>query len=223
MISEQAWADAECLWGFHRMGHRVKPCSVVLGLGDHDVGMADVAAELYLAGMVPLIVFTGATGTTSRSRMPFGEAVHYRDRAIGRGVPTDHVLLESRARNTGENITFSRKLLEASGVDVTSVLLVSKPYEERGAYATACRLWPEVEFVSASAAGSFERYVDFVGEPGLVIDMLVGALERLLVQPAQGFMIPMPVPEDVTAAFGRLCRAGFTSRLSSPESAARLG
>jgi uncharacterized SAM-binding protein YcdF (DUF218 family) len=216
VISEQAWADAERLWEFHRMGHRVKPCSVALGLGSHDIGVAEVAADLYLKGLAPLIVFTGATSPTTRSRMPLGEAVHYRDRAIERGVPADRVLLEPRARNTGENITFSRDLLEAADVPVTSVLLVSKPYEERRAYATACKLWPDVEFVSASAPDSFERYVDFVGDPRLVVDMMVGALERLLAYPAQGFMIPQQVPDDVVHAFRRLCREGFTSRLVAP-------
>lgn len=93
------------------------------------------------------------------------------------------------------------------------MLLISKPYEERRAYATARKLWPEVEIVSASSPMTLEEYVDSIGDARLVIDMLVGALQRLLIYPAQGLMISQPVPDDVTEAYERLCRRGFTSRL----------
>ncbi|MFC8263540.1 YdcF family protein [Streptomyces sp. NPDC057291] len=213
MISTESWADARRLWDFHQMHHEPRPCSVAVGLGSHDLGVADVAVELYKRGMVPLIVFTGATSRTTRKRMPRGEAVHYRERALELGVPSSDVLVEPNARNTGENICFSKALLEESGADVSSVLLISKPYEERRAYATARKLWPEVEIVSASTPMTFDDYVDSIGDARLVLDMLVGALQRLLIYPEHGFMINQPVPADVAAAYERLRDAGFTSRL----------
>ncbi|WP_031185126.1 YdcF family protein [Streptomyces sp. NRRL F-5635] len=213
MISTQNWADTRRLWEYHQMGHTPRPCSVAIGLGSHDLGVADTAAELYERGMAPLIVFTGATSPTTRERMPRGEAVHYRERALERGVPSSAVLVEPRARNTGDNIRFSRELLSEAGVDVSSVLLISKPYEERRAYATARKLWPEVEIVSASSPMTLNEYVDSIGDARTVIDMLVGALQRLLVYPEQGFLISQPVPADVIEAYERLCQAGFTSRL----------
>ncbi len=145
--------------------------------------------------------------------MPRGEAVHYRERALELGVPSTAVLVEPRARNTGENIRFSRDLLEKAGIDVTSVLLISKPYEERRAYATARKLWPNVKVVSASSPMTLDEYVQSIGDAHLVIDMLVGALQRLLIYPEQGFMVSQQVPADVIEAYERLCRHGFTSRL----------
>ncbi|MGN9791547.1 YdcF family protein [Streptomyces sp. OZ13] len=182
-------------------------------MGSHDLGVAEVTAELYRNGMAPLVVFTGATSRTTRERMPRGEAEHYRERAIQLGVPSDAILVEPQARNTGENIRFSRALLEEQGVPVSSVLLVSKPYEERRAYATARKLWPDVEFVSASASMTLADYIDSISDARLVVDMLVGALQRLLIYPAQGFMISQEVPRDVQDAYERLCAQGFTSRL----------
>ncbi|GEJ99611.1 YdcF family protein [Streptomyces sp. ATE26] len=213
MISAQAWADTRRLWDYHQMGHTPRPCSVAIGLGSHDLGVAETAVDLYKRGMAPLLVFTGATSPTTRERMPRGEAVHYRERALELGVPDSAVLVEPRARNTGENIRFSRELLEEAGVDVSSVLLISKPYEERRAYATARQLWPAVEIVSASSPMTLEEYADSIGDARLVIDMLVGALQRLLIYPAQGFMISQPVPNDVLEAYDRLRHEGFTSRL----------
>ena len=217
MISSRDWADTQRLWDYHQMGHTPRPCSVAIGLGSHDLGVADTAVDLYRHKMAPLLVFTGATSPTTRERMPRGEAVHYRERALELGVPSSAVLVETRARNTGENIRFSRALLAEAGVDVSSVLLISKPYEERRAYATARKLWPEVEIISASSPMTLQDYVDTIGDPGLVVDMLVGALQRLLIYPEKGFMISQQVPADVIDAYERLCQAGFTSRLLRDE------
>ncbi|MET7940061.1 YdcF family protein [Streptomyces sp. NPDC005302] len=213
MISTQAWADAQLLWDFQEMGHELRPCSVAIGLGSHDLGVAETTADLYRRGMMPLTVFTGATSRTTRDRMPRGEAEHYRERAMELGMPADAILVEPRARNTAENIRFARALLEEHQITVSSVLLVSKPYEERRAYATARKLWPEVEWVSASTPMTLADYVDSIGDARLVIDMLVGAQQRLMLYPQQGFMIEQFVPGEVAAAYERLREAGFTSRL----------
>ncbi|MEV8291829.1 YdcF family protein [Streptomyces sp. A144] len=213
MISAQDWADARRVWDYHQMGHTLRPCSVAIGLGSHDLGVADTAVSLYKRGMAPLLLFTGATSPTTRERMPRGEAIHYKERALELGVPSTAILVEPRARNTGENIRFSRELLEKEGAEVASMLLISKPYEERRAYATARKLWPAVDVVSASAPMTLDEYVDSIGDARLVIDMLVGALQRLMIYPEQGFMISQPVPSDVLDAYERLRQAGFTSRL----------
>ncbi|MFJ2818175.1 YdcF family protein [Streptomyces sp. NPDC087294] len=218
MIPTQAWEDVQQLWDFQQLGHRPRPCSVAVGLGSHDLGVADTTAGLYHQGMAPLIVFTGATSRTTRERMPRGEAEHYRERAVELGVPERAVLVEPTARNTGENIRFTRALLAERHVTVTSVLLVSKPYEERRAYATARKLWPEVEWVCASTPMTLTDYVDSIGDARLVVDMLVGAQQRLMIYPRQGFMVEQETPDPIRAAYERLRDLGFTSRLV-PESA----
>ncbi|SCD34839.1 Uncharacterized SAM-binding protein YcdF, DUF218 family [Streptomyces sp. TverLS-915] len=217
MITADNWADAEILWRYQHMGQAVEPCSVALGLGSHDLGVADVAARLYLAGTVPLLVFTGATSATTREQMPRGEAEHYRERAVALGVPPHAILVEPEARNTGENVRFSRALLDREGADVRSALLVCKPYEERRAYATAQKLWPEVRWRCASSSESLREYVNRIGDARLVLDMLVGAHQRVLLYPARGFAVEQRVPDAVNAAFERLRGAGFTSRLLPPD------
>ncbi|MER6245134.1 YdcF family protein [Streptomyces griseorubiginosus] len=220
MIPAHAWADARLLWDYHRMHHTPRPCSVAVGLGSHDLGVADVTSELYHQGMAPVIVFTGATSPTTQARMPRGEAVHYRERALRLGVPETAVLLEPRATNTGENIEFSRAVLAEAGVTVSSVLLVSKPYEERRSYAMMRKLWPEVEVVCASTPMGLREYADSIGDARMVIDMVVGALQRVLLFPGWGLAIEQDVPDAVVAAYERLRDQGFTSRLI-PDAAQR--
>jgi len=213
MISAQAWADAQLLWDYHLMHHDRRPCSVAVGLGSHDLGVADVTAELYHQGMAPLIVFTGSNSPTTRARMPRGEAVHYRERAVQLGVPESAVLLEPRATSTVENIEFSQAVLAEAGIAVSSVLLVSKPYEERRSYAMMRKLWADVDVVCASTPMGLKEYADAIGDARMVIDMIVGALQRVLVFPGWGLAVEQAVPNAVATAYERLCVAGFTSRL----------
>ncbi|MEU0040760.1 MULTISPECIES: YdcF family protein [unclassified Streptomyces] len=223
MISAQTWADARLLWDYHRMHHDPRPCSVAVGLGSHDLGVADVTAEVFRQGMAPVIVFTGATSPTTRSRMPRGEAVHYRERALQLGVPDSAVLVEPRATNTGENIEFTKTLLSEAGIAVSAVLLVSKPYEERRSYAMMRKLWADVEVVCASTPMSLEKYADSIGDAHMVIDMIVGALQRVLMFPGWGLAVEQDVPDAIVAAYERLCAEGFTGRLLPADVAARPG
>ncbi|NDZ56301.1 hypothetical protein G3I47_03260 [Streptomyces anulatus] len=48
------------------------------------------------------------------------------------------------------------------------------------------------------------------------LDMLVGDLQRVIEYPKLGFAVEQEIPEDVHAAYERLIRAGFTSRLLPP-------
>lgn len=79
--------------------------------------------------------------------------------------------------------------LAAAGIPATSVMLISKPYKQRRAYATIRTAWPEVEPVCSSEDISFEEYLKSIGDDKLVIDMLVGDLQRVIEYPARGFAI----------------------------------
>ncbi|WP_081639805.1 YdcF family protein [Actinomadura flavalba] len=195
------------------MGHVVRPASVGIGLGSHDLGVAAAAARLYHAGMFPVLVFTGANSRTTVERFPRGEAVHFAEHAVELGVPESAILVEPTAANTGQNIERSRTMLAHAGVAVDSVLLVSKPYMERRSYATARKLWPEVEVLCASEPLTFDDYLKSIGDDRLVIDMVVGDLQRVIEYPARGYAVAQHVPADVEAAYHRLLAAGYDSRL----------
>jgi uncharacterized SAM-binding protein YcdF (DUF218 family) len=204
------------------MNHERRRCSAAIGLGSHDLGVAALAARLYHDGLVPVLVFSGATSPTTAARFPRGEAMHYREEAIRLGVPDDAILVEPTAANTGQNIERSRTVLRQAGVPVASVLLISKPYMERRAYATCRKVWPNVGAVCASVDLDLDEYAKTLGDERLVTDMLVGDLQRIIEYPRQGFAIPQDVPGSVLAAYERLVRAGFTSRLLTAGGRGRL-
>ncbi|WP_270889998.1 YdcF family protein [Pedococcus sp. 5OH_020] len=97
--------DAQVLWDYHQMHHEPRNTDIAIGLGSHDIGVAEHTADLYRQGRFPLIVFTGANAPTTVEVFPRGEAVHYAERAEQLGVPDTAIVLEEHARNTGENFT----------------------------------------------------------------------------------------------------------------------
>jgi uncharacterized SAM-binding protein YcdF (DUF218 family) len=212
-LTEDQWQQAKLIWDYHQMRHETRPADAAIGLGSHDLGVAAYSAELYRAGFFPHVVFTGGNSPTTAKVFPRGEAVHFREHAIELGVPASAILLEPNAGNTGQNITLSRAVLATAGITPKTVLLVSKPYMERRSFATARKLWPEVETVCASEPLEFDDYLKSIGDEKLVLDMLVGDLQRLIEYPKLGFAIAQDIPEDVYAAYGSLLASGFDSRL----------
>ncbi|OWU99611.1 hypothetical protein B5D80_29040 [Micromonospora wenchangensis] len=206
-------ADVERLWNYHHMHHEIRPVDVGIGLGSHDLGVAKIATDLYHQGMYPTLVFTGANAPTTIGTFPRGEAVHYREYAIAHGVPADAILIDTQAKNTGQNIEHTRALLTENQVQARSVILMSRPYQQRRAYATCKQLWPEVDVICASHPLSLDDYVTSIGDTRKVMDMLVGDTQRIDMYAELGFAIPQHVPDDVRAAYSRLVDAGYTSRL----------
>lgn len=161
--------------------------------------------------MYPVVVFTGGSTSTTRDRFPRGEAVHYRVHALALGVPDTVILVDAEATNTGANIVNSRALLAAAGYRPESLLLISKPYTERRAYAAVRKLWPEVDVVCASMPIRYGEYAEYIGDEHLVIDMMARNLQRIIEYPARGFAVPEDVPQEVVAAYKRLLAAGWSA------------
>jgi hypothetical protein len=74
---------------------------------------------------------------------------------------------------------------------------------ERRAFATCCKAWPDVEAICASEPLTFDEYASEIGDAKLVIDMLLGDLQRVIEYPALGYAIAQDIPAPV-AAYQRL-------------------
>lgn len=205
--------DVVTLWVYHQMGHQIHPVDIAIGLGSHDLSVATHTAQLWKQGVFPLIVFTGANAPTTKARFPRGEAVHYREHALELGVPDDAILVESAATNTAENFTLTRELLAEHDLMPRSVMLISRPYQQRRAFATCRKLWPDVDVICSSIQLPLDDYVASIGDADRVINMIVGDTQRIDLFADWGFAIAQPIPEEVRAAYERLVERGYTQRL----------
>lgn len=213
-LSDEERRDGALIWDYHQLHHDLRICDVGICLGGPDPDVADFAVELYQRELFPLLVFTGANSPDTVAYYPRGEAIECRDKALLLGVPDDAIVVEPRATNTGQNISYSRDVLAENGVRPESVMLVSMPYMQRRAFATCRKVWPAVDIVCASAPIEFDEYAKVIGNPPVVLDMIVGDLQRVMEYPQKGFAISQDVPNEVHDAYQRLIDAGYTSRLA---------
>lgn len=134
--------------------------------------------------------------------------------ALGRGVPEDAILIEAESTNTGENVVFSRRLLASKGIDPESLILAQKPYMERRTYATFMKFWPGKKVIVSSPPIPFSEYPTEELPKDLVINIMVGDLQRIRIYPSRGFQIEQEIPDDVWQAFEKLVELGYDRHLA---------
>ncbi|MFO7691864.1 MAG: YdcF family protein [Vicinamibacterales bacterium] len=204
---------AAILWDYMRFGHEVTSADVILVLGSNDVRVGEHGARLFLRGLAPLMVCSGNVGRLTEGHFRKSEAETFADAAVRLGVPRSAILLESASTNTGENIDRSRALLAARGLDPKRVIVVQKPYMERRAWATFKRRWPEPDLQVTSPPISYDRYPTPEIPRDLVINILVGDVQRMRIYAERGFQVPQPIPDKVWSAWEELVARGYTGHL----------
>ena len=204
---------ARVLWDYMRLGHALTPADVILVLGSNDVRVGEHGARLFLQGLAPLMLFSGNVGRLTAGRFEKSEAATFADAAVRLGVPRSAILIEDTSTNTGENIDRSRALLASAGVQPSRIILVQKPYMERRAWATFKQRWPEPDLQVTSPPIPYEDYPTPQIPRDLVINILVGDVQRMRVYAERGFQVPQPMPDDVWAAWEELVARGYTGHL----------
>lgn len=202
----------EVLWNYHHVNHALRPADLVFVLGSNDTRVAAWAARLFRQGLAERILFSGGAGRFTEG-LASTEAERFAEVARANGVPAEAILIENRSTNTGENVQFSRKVLEGEGFFPQKILAVQKPYMERRTLATLEVQWPEVEVQVSSPPLSFSDYLTSDLPRDLVVSAMVGDFQRIMEYPRLGFSSVQPVTEEAMEAFRVLTGAGFTSQL----------
>lgn len=219
-MNDHIQALAESIWHYHQMKHQLEQADVTLVLCSHDQRVAERGAQLFLEGWAPLLIFSGGLGAITRNLWARPEADQFAEIAIRCGVPKEKILIENRSTNTGENILFTRRLLEQKQIAPQKFMLVQKPYMERRSFATFRKLWPEKKVVVTSPQVSFGEYLASYSNQELttddVISIMVGDLQRIRLYPERGFQIPQEIPAEIWSAYEELVRAGYDQHLVAP-------
>ena len=213
MISNETFQLAKKLWDYHHMHHALEKADCVLALGSHDLRVAERAAQLYLEGWAPLLIFSGGLGNFTKEMWTETEADQFASIAISMGVPEASILIENRSTNTGENILFTQQLLFEKGLDPKSFIVVQKPYMERRSFATFKQHWPDKKLVVTSPQISFEDYPTEEIPLDRVINIMAGDLQRIKFYPEKGFQVYQEIPAEIWQAFEQLVALGFDKHL----------
>ena len=204
---------AGILWDYMLLRQEVSPADVILVLGSNDVRVGEHGARLFLRGLAPWMVCSGNVGRLTAGRFEKSEAETFADAAVRLGVPRSAILIEDASTNTGENVDRSRALLASRGIHPSRLILVQKPYMERRAWATFKRRWSEPDLMVTSPPIPYDEYPTPGIPRDLVINILVGDVQRMRVYAERGFQVPQPVPDEVWAAWEELVARGYTGHL----------
>lgn len=208
---------AKIIWDYHHMHQLLQPADCLFVLGSNDLRVAEYAAELFLKGYAPLLVFSGGFGNFTAGVFEKPEADLFAETAMKQGVPKDRILIENQSTNTGDNVRFTKALLVERGLDPRTFILIQKPYMERRAYATFKCLWPEKDCTVTSPPLSYEDYPTKETPKERLITIMVGDLQRIKFYPARGYQIPQEIPAEVWEAYEQLVACGYTGHLMKDE------
>jgi uncharacterized SAM-binding protein YcdF (DUF218 family) len=212
-VTEEVRELARLVWDYHLLGHSLENSDAILVLGSHDPRVAERGAALWLDGKAPLLIFSGGLGNFTAGLWEEPEAVLFGRIAREMGVSEEAMLLESRSTNSGENMRFTRELLKSRWLNPHSFIIVQKPYMERRAYATFKKNWPDKSVRVTSPQIAFEQYPNESISLEVIIQSMVGDLQRIREYPKMGFQIHQDIPGPVWAAFERLVALGFDQHL----------
>lgn len=216
MPREETDRLAQIIWDYHHVNHKLKVADCLFVLGSHDIRVAEYAARLYFEGWAPYIIFSGGMAHHDdmlNTGWDKSEAEILAHRAMELGVPQEKILLEKEALNTGENVKFSEKILEAAGIRYDKIIAIQKPYMERRTFATIKVHWPHRELIVSSPPICYRDYPNKEIKKEELINIMVGDLQRIIEYPALGYQIEQNVPEEVMEAYEKLIGLGFTGHL----------
>ena len=219
LTAEQA-ADFTALYDYLRVDSKLpqKADVIVVGGSGVRVDMAEHAAELYTQGRAPVIVFSGF----AHPKFNINEAEIMAKRAQELGVPSEAIIVEQHATNTGLNIQLSERALRRRGINARKIILVHKPHMTRRFIATAEAQWPrpQPQFFVTSVIDNFDEYLAREESLGLGERMLRSMLKDYSVMKtysAQGYQTEQPVSAEAEAAYQRLIAAGFSEQIINHE------
>lgn len=208
----------QILWDYLGMHQTPEKADVIVGFGNFNDNIARRAAELYLQGYAPKILFTGGLGRNTRNLLPEPEADRFARVAMECGVPQADILREDKSTNTKENILFTREMLERLGLKHDRILGVHQPFMERRICAAMGVYWPEQSFRVTSPQVTIPEYLREAERQGMTqegsISVIVGDFQRMDLYARLGYQLPQEIPEDAWEAFRQLVDMGYDKQLA---------
>ena len=208
----------QVIWDYLCLKQEPKKADCIVGFGNFNTNIARRAAQLYLEGIAPKILFTGGLGRNTEGLFPEPEAVRFARVAMACGVPAEDILIEDKSTNTKENIEFTRQLLQERGIPCDHILGVHQPFMERRIVAAMGVYWPELNFSVTSPQVTIPEYLASARDQGVSenasVSVIVGDFQRMDLYAKKGYQLPQEIPEEAWEAFRKLVAMGFDKQLA---------
>ena len=192
------------------LGHASAPplqsADAIIGFGHFDLRIAHHCGDLWTRGLAPKIIFTGGVGAGSADlKIPEAEAFAAYLRQSHPEIPLEHVMIEPRSTNTGENVRETVAQAQAAAVPLDRVILVATPFRQRRVIQTWRHHQPQSEIQSAPPPSSMADDTAVFATKGETLEaQFPGEIDRLQTYPAKGWIAPVDIPPAVLVAVNSL-------------------
>ena len=214
----EALEPLQVIWDFLCLNEKPRKADVIVGFGNFNEDIPRRAAELYLQGYAPKILFTGGLGRNTVGLLPESEAARFARVAMSCGVPEEAIIKEDKSTNTAENIHFTKALLEELNVPHDHILGVHQPFMERRINAAMGVYWPEQRFSVTSPQVTIPQYLEAAKAQGITenasISVIVGDFQRMKLYADKGWQLPQEIPDTAWEAFHALVALGYDKQLA---------
>ena len=208
----------QVIWDYLCLNEPLSKVDCIVGFGNFNTDIARRAAQLYLEGWAPKILFTGGLGRNTEGLLPEPEAVRFAKVAMACGVPECDIILEDQSTNTKENILFTREKLESLGIAHSRLLGIHQPFMERRITAAMGVYWPEADFRVTSPQVTIPQYLEAAGKQGISpnasVSVIVGDFQRMDLYAKLGYQLPQHIPQEAWDAFHELVNMGYDKQLA---------
>ena len=208
----------QVIWDYLCLNEKPRKADVIVGFGNFNTDIAIRAAELYLKGYAPRILFTGGLGRNTEGLLPESEAQRFKSTAMACGVPECDIIIEDKSTNTRDNILFTREILEKHSIPHRHILGVHQPFMERRITAAWGVYWPEQSFSVTSPQVTIPDYLHRAQEQGISenasVSVIVGDFQRIELYAKLGYQLPQYIPPEAWDAFHALVEMGFDKQLA---------
>ncbi|EOQ87004.1 hypothetical protein LEP1GSC202_0079 [Leptospira yanagawae serovar Saopaulo str. Sao Paulo = ATCC 700523] len=218
-IPDEDFRYALEIWDFLSVKDRLGKADLIFVLCSHDLRVAEHAVSLYQKNQTKFVLFSGGLNFFTKHVFPNSEAESFAKHAIELGIPKESVIIEPHSTHTGENIQFTKKLISNMGLHFDTITALQKPSMTLRIKLALEKQWPGPIFQIGSPDYSLLDAPHSKIDLFMIINEIVGDLDRIIAYPKLGFQNETFIPEGIYFAYHFLISKGYhlhlvTSKMS---------
>lgn len=214
-ITKEDLKSASLIWDFLHITDDLQKADLIFVLCSHDTRVADYAVSLYKRNIASRILFSGGLNFFTKHIFPNSEAETFAEIAMDNGIPKEHIFIEKKSTNTGENIQFSKSLIQDYNFSINSIIAIQKPSMTLRIKLALLKQWSDIEvLISSPDYNLFDAPHSHINL-FMIINEIVGDLQRIMIYPNLGFQTNMTIPGNIISAYNFLTSNGYNLHLAN--------
>ncbi|TGL02598.1 YdcF family protein [Leptospira bouyouniensis] len=212
-ITEEDLEFANSIWKFLYIQENIQKSDLIFVLCSHDLRVAQYAIDLYKKGFANYILFSGGLNFFTKHIFPKSEAESFAELALSQNIPQEKIIIENESSNTGENIQFTKQLLNSLNLKFNKIIAIQKPSMTLRIKLALDKQWNEGFFYISSPSYSISDAPHSHINLFMIINEIVGDLQRIIEYPKFGFQSETIIPDYITKAYNSLIEKGYNLHL----------